>query len=102
MSPFAEPSTSDVSSSGPEIISEVSAHLTDAYQLLVRIGRTISLARDGLTFVEVDEAVRSISRALLALGEDRPVPAPPPHPLVEPMARTARTTSDRPVRNLQM
>jgi hypothetical protein len=62
-------------SSPDGIVSETIAYLTGAHQLLDRLGKTIDPAADRLTFVEVEDAIRCVSRALLALGADRPGPA---------------------------
>jgi hypothetical protein len=72
----AEPSRWDGPSSWQETVSETLAYLSRAQQLLEHLERTVVSAPGGLTFVEVDDAVRCVSRAVLALGADFPGPSP--------------------------
>jgi hypothetical protein len=96
----AEPSRWEASSSRDGIVSETVAYLTRAHQLLDHLGRTIA-APGRLTFVEVDDAIRCVSRAPLALCADRPRPRPVALVRLERMAWTAQTGSDRPAQNHQ-
>ena len=97
----ADPPGWEASSSEDGIVSETVADLTGADQLLERLGRTMASAPGRLTFVEVDDAIRCVWRALLALGTDRPRPSPVPQPRLQRTARSAWTGGDRPAQEHQ-
>jgi hypothetical protein len=97
----AEPPGWEASSSEDGLVCETVAYLAGAVPLLERLGRTIASAPGRLTFVEVDDAIRCVSRALLALGTDRPRPSPVPQPRLQRTAGTGRTGGDRPAQKHQ-
>jgi hypothetical protein len=71
----AEPSGWDGSSGWDGTIAETVAHLTRAHRFLEHLGHTIP-PPGRLTFVELDDAIRCVSRALISLGADQAGPNP--------------------------
>ncbi len=97
----AEPPGWEASSSEDGIVCVTVAYLDGAVRLLDRLGRIMASARGRLTFVEVEDAIRCVSRALLALGTDRPRPSPVPPLRLQRAAGTDRTGGDRPAQKHQ-
>src|SRR5580658_3835441 len=75
----AEPSGWDGSSGWDGTVSETVAYLTRAHRLLEHMERTNPSPLDRLTFFELDDVIRCVSRALLSLGTGlaRPNPVAP-------------------------